>query len=246
MAPTIHQDTARVEAPHAKVKPIKMAKDTWGTIVSIKKERLHAKAKYTRQSLLVLNLYGTVTADTLINDSTTTSSSFSVAQQDDTQAKSEQPNPTQTKKMHLISRHPSDHDDQDEDDGASGSNIKELLFTMGYQKIKRHSVVLAVFVPDIHSRIRHTGWNQKEKALLDEVSGGNPLLNITSGLDAVIVTILKKTHPLDDIDLSLLNLCLSGVVNLPNPAPVACMKLYHPTDFGEDQVGVLICGISIT
>jgi hypothetical protein len=83
-------------------------------------------------------------------------------------------------------------------------------------------------------------WNQKEKALLDEVDDGNPFLTIASGLDAVIVTILKKTHPLDDIDLSLLKLCLSGVVSLLNPAQVARMKLYHPTDFGQDQVDVLI------
>jgi hypothetical protein len=59
-------------------------------------------------------------------------------------------------------------------------------------------------------------------------------LNITSGLDAVIAMILKERHPLDDIDLSLLKLCLSGVVNLLNPAQIARMKLYHPTDFGQD------------
>ncbi|KAF7724993.1 hypothetical protein EC973_000486 [Apophysomyces ossiformis] len=208
--------------PHAKVKSVKMAQDTWQTIASIKKERLHAKATYTHQSLRVLNSYGKVTADTLICDAiTSSSSSFSVTQQDDTQAKSEQLDTNEENAPYQQA--PSDHDYQeDEDDDASGGNIKELLFAMGYKKFKGMD------------------WNQKEKALLNEVGGGNPFLDITSGLDAVVVTILNKTHQLDDIDLSLLKLCLSRIVNLLNPAHVSRMKLYHPTDFGQDQVDKLI------
>ncbi|CAO3673796.1 unnamed protein product [Rhizopus stolonifer] len=91
-------------------------------------------------------------------------------------------------------------------------SIKETYFQMGYKKL--------LSVP----------WTMEEKKLLDEID--SPFIDMSHGLCGVVKHIFKK-DTLDHLDLSILKLSLSGIINLINPSHRERLKPF--IDFNEKK-----------
>ncbi|KAG0168104.1 hypothetical protein DFQ28_005347 [Apophysomyces sp. BC1034] len=182
--------------------------ETWKNIASVKQQRLSARSTYTAESLRVLNANGKKAGDALIEDISTTNDKQQQQQQrqqqqqqdeqrkytnDSSNASSEPRSPGSSSPC--SSSTPVVKPFRASDDQTSPKGLNETLFGMGYKKFKG--------IP----------WDVNEERLLDPVIY-NPFNDFARHLDVVAVSILKKQELLDEIDFSLLKLCLSGIVNL--------------------------------
>ncbi|KAI8332421.1 hypothetical protein BC941DRAFT_436630, partial [Chlamydoabsidia padenii] len=85
-------------------------------------------------------------------------------------------------------------------------------------------------------KFRGIEWTESEKRTLKGLDEGSPFLNVNLVLSRAVISLLMNKQSLTGVDLSVLKLSLSGIVNQLNTDQFIALKPYLPKKFDQSHV----------